>query len=172
MRIVRPSLAQVEAAKVEIERRYSRKSKRRLRTSPQLAALRLADLAALFRARYGLTLPDDDAGREDLYIALSHVATLAKSRDRMATYIEIWAPWLTVSEARQHINKALTEPGKWSADQLAWRMGLHAADRAQLGITTIGATDLNKAARARLRKRKDRDRKRARRLRLKAASAP
>lgn len=163
---------QIDSARIHVRQRDKRRSKHRLRTSPQLAALRLGDLAKLFRARYGITLPNDDAGRDDLFVALSHIATLAKSRDRMANYIEIWAPWLTVAEARQQINKALTEPEKWSADQLAWRMGLHAADRAQLGITTIGATDLNKAARLRLRKRKDRDRKRARRAKLKAASAP
>lgn len=160
------------ALRVEIKLRHKRKARARKRTAPQISTLRLNDLARLFRARYGFTLPNDDAGRDDLFVALSHIATLARSRDRMGRYVEIWAPWLTVAEARQAIDHALTEPQCWSADQLAWRMRLTAADRATLGITTIGAIDLNKAGRKRLRKRKARDREQARRARLKAACAP
>lgn len=137
-----------------------------------MATLRLNDLARLFRARYGLTLPDDDAGRDDLHVALSHLAPLSGARDRMARYVEIWAPWLTVAEARQVMDAALTQPQKWKADQLAWRLRLTAADRAALGITTIGAIDLNKAARARARKAKSAERSKAYRQRIKTANAP
>jgi hypothetical protein len=166
-------MASASAAKrVELKLRNRRKARKRARTAPQIATLRLNDLARLFRARYGITLPNDDAGRDDLFVALSHLSMLSRSRERMARYLEIWAPWLTVAEARQTIDHALTEPQRWKADQLAWRMRLTAADRATLGITTIGAVDLNKAGRTRLRKRKARDRERARRLRLKAACAP
>jgi len=160
------------ARRVEIKQRYKRKARAQTRTAPQIATLRLNDLARLFRARYGITLPDDDAGRDDLFVALSHVAMLSNSRDRMHRYVEIWAPWLTVAEARQVIDHALTNPQRWKADQLAWRMRLTAADRAALGITTIGAVDLNRAGRIRLRKAKARDRERARRARLKPACAP
>lgn len=159
-----------KAKKAEIRRRYRRKGK--FHTAPQIAALRLKDLARLFRARYGLALPDDDAGRDDLQVALSHIAPLANSRTRMERYIEIWAPWLTVREARALINQSLTDPQVWRADQLAWRLRLTAADRATLGITTIGAIDMNKAARTRARKERSKERSRAYRLRLKAANAP
>jgi hypothetical protein len=165
------TLAAVKQAQhAEIRRRYRKRKKHR--TAPQLASLRLADLAKLFRARYGLKLPDDDAGRDDLQVALSHLAALSTARDRMARYVELWAPWLTVAAARAAIDTALTEPKKWRADQLAWRMRLTAADRATLGITTIGAIDLPKAAREKLRTRKKRDRERARRKRAKAACPP
>lgn len=165
------TLAALKTAKrAEIRRRYRRGGK--ARTAPQIAALRLNDLARLFRARYGLTLPDDDAGRDDLQVALSHIAPLANSRGRMGRYIEIWAPWLTVKEAKVLIDQALTDPQVWKADQLAWRLRLTAVDRATLGITTIGAVDMNKAARARARKARSRERSKAYRLRRKAANAP
>lgn len=162
--------AALKAQRAEIRRRYQRA--KRTRSRPQLAALRLNDLARLFRARYGTKLPDDDAGRDDLAIALSHLAPLSGARERMTGYVEIWAPWLTVAEARELIDEALTKPHKWGADKLAWRLRLTAADRATLGITTIGAVDLDKAGRARLRKRKARERERIRRARIKAACAP
>lgn len=161
-----------KAQHAEIKRRYRRRARKRGRTAPQLASLRLNDLAKLFRARYGTKLPDDDAGRDDLSVALAHLATLSTARSRMAWYIENWAPWLTVAAARELTNKALTEPQKWRADQLAWRLRLTAADRATLGITTIGAIDMPKAARERLRKRKGRERDKARRAKLKSARAP
>lgn len=165
-------MANVRAARhAEIKRHYKRKARARTRSAPQIATLRLNDLARLFRARYGITLPDDDAGRDDLFVALSHLSMLSRSRERMGRYVEIWAPWLTVAEARQVIDHALTNPQRWKADQLAWRMRLTHADRTTLGITTIGAVDMNKAGRIKLRKRKARDRERARRQR-KAACAP
>lgn len=164
--------AGLRAQRAEIARRYRRKHRAGKRTAPQLATLRLNDLARLFRARYGITLPDDDAGRDDLHVALCHIAMLSNSRERMGRYVETWAPWLTVAEARQAIDAALTNPQRWKADQLAWRMRLTAADRQSLGITTIGAVDMNKAARVRLRKAKARSREQARRQRIKAACAP
>lgn len=158
------------------ERRLKAKRQPRRRTQPQLAALRIRDLAKLFRARYGHKLPDDDAGRDDLHVALCHLAMLSNSRARMSAYVEIWAPWLTVAEARQAINTALTNPQTWKADQLAWRMRLTYADRTALGITTIGAIDMNRAGRARLRRKRSRERSKARRNRLRlekaAANAP
>jgi hypothetical protein len=149
----------------EVARHYKRKARkrRRARTAPQMAALRLSDLARLFRSRYGITFPDDDAGRDDLHVALSHIATLSNSKNRMQHYVEIWAPWLTIAEARCMIDRALTNPQIWKADQLAWRMRLTAADRNALGITTIGAIDLNKAGRTKARKVRARERQRANR---------
>jgi hypothetical protein len=166
----RPSPEIVAARQAEIAQRYHRKRKNR--TPAQLAALRLRDLSALFRARYGHMLPDDDAGRDDAGIALAHMATLASARGRMSAWVTHWMPWMTNGEARTMIDYALTTPRYWTADSLAWRLHLNAIDRATLGITTIGAIDLPKAARARLRKLKDRDRKRKARAARKAASAP
>lgn len=166
-------MADAEASqRIEIKLRHRRRSRAKARTAPQIATLRLRDLAKLFRARYGITLPDDDAGRDDLYVALTHVAQLNTARERMHRYLEIWAPWLTLREARSTVDHALTNPRRWTADQLAWRMRLTLADRTALGITTIGAVDLNKAGRKRLRKARSKARSKAYRERKRAANAP
>ena len=59
----------------------------------------------------------------------------------MRDYIALWVPWMTTGEATGYINEALTNPQRWKADQLAWRLRLTAADRSALNITTIGAID-------------------------------
>src|SRR5882724_6348817 len=136
------------------------KSKRLRRPSPmQLVTLRLHDLARIFRSRYGLTLPDDDAGRDDLEVAINHLASLARPRKHMSDWIDLWAPWLTGQEQRQMIGDAIANTQHWKADQLAWRLRLTAEERKVLGVTTIGAVDENKAARTRRRRKLDRERK-------------
>lgn len=125
----------------------------------QIVTLRLNDLAKLFRSRYGITLPDDDAGRDDLEVAINHLASLARPRKHMSDWIDLWAPWLTGQEQRQMVGDAIANTQHWKADQLAWRLRLTAQERRMLGITTIGAIDENKAARTKRRKRLDRERK-------------
>lgn len=129
----------------------------------QLVTLRLNDLAKLFHGRYGHTLPDDDAGRDDLIVAVNHLACLPHPQKPIEHWIEIWAPWLTVKERKAIVADALVCPTRWKADALAWRLRLTAADRAALGITTIGAIDENKAARAKRRRQQARNRMRANR---------
>lgn len=119
----------------------------------QLVALRLRDLSKLFRARYGITLPDDDAGRDDMAVAVNHLAGLPHPREAIMHWLETWAPWLTISEQKDIIAEAVsTKRQVWKADALAWRLGLTAEDRKMLGITTIGAIDESKAERAKNRK--------------------
>jgi hypothetical protein len=125
----------------------------------QLVALRMRDLAKLYRSRYGISLPDDDAGRDDLKIALNHLACLAHPRGHIANWIEIWAPWLTAAEQRDIVPLILANPQRWKADALAWRLRLTKEQRTMLGITTIGAIDENKAARTKRRRAADRQRK-------------
>ena len=137
------------------------RTKRGRRSTPrQIVALRLNDLARLFRARYGITLPDDDAGRDDLELVAHHIAALPQAARRFQLWAELWAPWLTVGEMRQIAGKAFASPRPWTADQLAWRLRLTREDRMTLGITTIGAVDHAKAARTKRRKERDRQRKR------------
>lgn len=136
------------------------KTKKRSRRSPmQLVGLRLNDLAKIFRARYGNVLPNDDAGRDDLLVAVHHLASLAHPRGHIAKWLDLWAPWLTLAEHKQIIGEALASPQKWKADALAWRMRLTKEDRRMLGVTTIGAIDENKAARTKRRRHLDRQRK-------------
>ena len=118
----------------------------------QLVALRLTDLARLFRGRYGHVLPDDDAGRDDLVVAINHLACLPHPQKPIEHWLEIWAPWLTIAERKTIVPPILANPQRWKADPLAWRLRLTAADRATLGITTIGSIDENKGARKKRRK--------------------
>lgn len=139
--------------------RQKPKHKAARRTPMQLVALRLHDLAKIFRHRYGIELPDDDAGREDLEIAVNHLANLARPRRHIANWIGLWAPWLTAAEQSDLVGKALANPQHYKADGLAWRLSLKAEERRMLGITTIGAIDENKAARAKRRRTLERERK-------------
>lgn len=140
------------------------KPRARNRRSPmQLVALRMRDLATLFRSRYGIELPDDDAGRDDLVVALNHLACLAHPRGHIANWIDLWSPWLTAKEQRELVPPILANPQRWKADALAWRLRLTMEQRTMLGITTIGAVDMNKGARTKRRKQKDRERKAAKR---------
>lgn len=164
----RPKLANVKI--------YSTRQKRRRRShsSPcQIAALRLNDLARLFRARYGMTLPDDDAGRDDIAVAVNHLASLAHPRGRITKWLEVWAPWMTLAERAELITEGMVRQRHWTADQLAWRLRLTDADRTALGITTIGAVDCPKAERTKRRRRKAKERmKRLRQSRKLTAFAP
>lgn len=131
---------------------------RKDRSPCQIAALRMHDLARLFRARYGVVLPDDDAGRDDIEVAANHLASLAHPKGRIIKWIRLWAPWMSVAEQDDIIAAAITSQKHWTADQLAWRMRLTDADRSVLGITTIGAIDCPKAERTERRAQKAKQR--------------
>jgi hypothetical protein len=136
----------------------------------QLVGLRLADLAKVFRHRYGAQLPDDDAGRDDLALALMHLASLAHPRGHIAKWIDAWAPWLPAGEQRQMVAAAISYPQRLKADAIAWRMRITKEERSMLGLTTIGAIDEGKAARTK--RRRERDRQRKERQRRAAGAKP
>jgi hypothetical protein len=139
--------------------KQKRSSKARRRSPMQLIALRMNDLAILFRSRYGITLPDDDAGRDDMEVALNHLACLPHPMPAIKAWLETWAPWLTLAEQRDVAAPIIANPQRWKADALAWRLRLTMEQRTMLGITTIGAIDMNKGARTKRRRMLDRHRK-------------
>lgn len=144
------------------------KGKRKRSTPMQIVALRISDLSTLFRSRYGVVLPDDDAGRDDIRLAVDHLAALSHPAKAITRWLETWAPWLTLAEHRQVIADGIANQRHWKADALAWRLRLTREERTMLGITTIGAIDMAKAARTKRRRDRDRARKAAKR---KAAGA-
>jgi hypothetical protein len=106
---------------------------------------RLGDLQGLFRDRYGNRLPDDDAGREDLWELLL-VASLAYNPERMMrNQIAIWAPWMGRAEAaqlRDDVNRTPIYLRKPSARILGERLNLTSEERRRLGIVTIRPADM------------------------------
>lgn len=160
----------IEAQLKEVARRYKR---RRSRSKPQMASLRVRDLNRLFSARYGHTLPDDDAGRDDAMVMAHHLACLSGNpAERVTNWLELRCPWFTIGETKALIAEVLTHPIRWRADKLAWRMRLTAADRSTLRITTIGAIDASKDERTAQRKERNRkaqqSRRRARGVKVRA----
>lgn len=143
-------------------RYFSTRGKRGKRKSTplQIVGLRLVDLATLFRTRYGgQILPNDDSGRDDIKLAVDHLGALAHPARAITRWIGLWAPWLSIGEQQQYLVQGISHRRNWTADQLAWRLRLTKEERKMLGITTIGAIDMPKAARKKRRRDRERMRK-------------
>jgi hypothetical protein len=129
-----------------------------------MAPLRCAELRRLFVDRYGRVLPDDDAGRDDARIMCHHLALMSGDQHiRMKSWLTVWTPWMSADEVASLIANVIAKPIRWRADPMAARLGLKEADRARLGITTIGAVDMTKAEREAARKAQKREAKREQR---------
>ena len=64
-----------------------------------LRRLRFGDLRRLLQHRWGYVLPDDDAGRGDLWLLVTNCSlAAAEPEKKMAHVIEVWAPWMTPDE--------------------------------------------------------------------------
>jgi hypothetical protein len=92
-------------------------------------------------------LPDDDDGRDSVFIMLQHLAMLADARLRIADWLRRCAPWLPEIEAEALAESAMMRPRRWKADTLAERLNLTDAERSFLEIRTIGAVDCTKEQR-------------------------
>lgn len=100
------------------------------------------------RARYHGRLPDDATGRACAEIMVHHLAGVPEDpRQSIPPWLEQWAPWLSIADAKALMAEAILRPRRWKADKLAWRLKLTDADRDQLGITTIGSIDISRAER-------------------------
>jgi hypothetical protein len=75
-----------------------------------LRRLRLGNLQKLFRHRYGPVLPDDDAGRDDLYELLLPISVGPHAEIKMPKAIEVWAPWMKQDEAEALIDRVNRTP--------------------------------------------------------------
>lgn len=139
--------------RAEMMRRYAWRDEQQRRANPLrlLTLVRLNELERIWLDNYGLYLPDDDSGWDDLDVMAHHLAHLGGSADKIAARIVEWAAMWTefptdkVTRLARQI--ATNPPRKWKADTLAWRLQLTMAQRTRLKITTIGAIDVKPADR-------------------------
>jgi hypothetical protein len=109
--------------------------------------LRYGALLRLLRHRYGHVLPDDDAGRDDLWLLVSNTSLAASEpKKKMRHVIELWAPWMTPDEAAAYVEHVwgldLYERTE-TAEAIGRRLGLTNAERNALKLwpfTPIDAT--------------------------------
>src|SRR5262245_61128681 len=113
--------------------------------------------------RYGTSLPDDDAGRDDLALMLGYLIHMPHGTLKAENFIDLWAPWCVLGEKQMALREAaLSPPTRLTADQLAERLGVTMELRSRLGLTVIGAIDCDRQSRADRRRepRRRRDRER------------
>jgi hypothetical protein len=166
----------VSAKLREVARRYawqSRQHRGLVSRDTFIMRVRLRELERFFEHRYGPTLPDDDAGRDDLFIA-AHTIGGAYPFDvakRIVAWAKLWCPWMDDTEMQELAERVSANPHRWQADTQAGRLGLTDAERSALRITTIGAVDVSKAERVQRRKRRARERAAASRQRRRRPKA-
>jgi hypothetical protein len=132
--------------------------------------IRLGHVSKLLLDRYGVELPDDDAGTEDLRILLHVKANANRPEQRekvLLNTIALWAPWMPDDKARQTAAEIALKPLKVTSDWLGRELNVDCATRDRLGIWQIGAIDLDMEARKERRKerRRQQDRERKKRSR-------
>jgi hypothetical protein len=133
--------------------------------------LRLRDMRNYLRCRYGHTLPDDDAGREDLRELLYPISVGPNAAIKMPKAIEIWAPWMNTKEAAELIDDINLMPiwhRKPKGRELGKRLRVTDQMRQQWGLWTIKPCDLTDEQLAEWRKARDRERKRRKRQQTRA----
>jgi hypothetical protein len=125
--------------------------------------LRYGALLRLFRHRYGHVLPDDDAGRDDLWLLVSNTSLAASAPEKkMRHVIELWAPWMTPDEAAAYVEHVWgldlyerTETG----EAIGRRLGLTNAERFALKLwpfKPVDATDEELELQRKVRRRENR----------------
>jgi hypothetical protein len=163
------------AKHAEIARRYAwhaDEHRKYPRGSPALLCrIRLRELEALYKRRYGGRLPFGDAGIEDLKIVAHHIAHMGGDALRhVIAWAAEWMPDLPRERAETLARAVLDDPVKFKAATLGWRLRLTEEERTALGITTIrpfGVTDKDMAER-----RKAKARERAARWRARQEKKP
>ncbi len=122
--------------------------------------LRYGALVKLFRHRWGYVLPDDDAGRGDLWELITNVSLAVGSPNKKVKHvIALWAPWMPPDEAEmmiEHVKVLTIYERRPTAKQLGERLRLTNAERERLKLwpfKPIDVTDEEIAERRKTRKR-------------------
>jgi hypothetical protein len=134
----------------------------RLARREVIRRLRIGDLQKFLRFRYGPTLPDDDAGRDDLHEVLLPIS-LGPQGDwqKLKNAIEVWAPWMDADEAGPLIDRINRTPRHLrlrTARQLGDRLRVTTEERERLKLKTIKPFDVTDKQLKELRKAKHRAR--------------
>jgi len=146
-----------QAAHRAIARRYAwdeRRQSDERRRYPFFAVKRLRELENLFARRYGATLPDDDAGRDDLYIAASHIFQMGSPDVHIPAWARLWAPWLGEEECAALIAEVARKREHWKAAKLGQVTRLTDVERTEEDITTFWPFDVPRTEVKKRRKRK------------------
>jgi len=129
--------------------------RRRSKPDPErlILNLRLKDLNSLIAHRHGgdaatYTLPDDDAGREYLYILISHYANVDPNAPRRI--IKLRAPWMSADEAERVIDMAFSYQRRWRSSTLGRELNYSEAEWHALRLRTVGPTGMTPEERRRI----------------------
>ena len=83
--------------------------------------VQLNDHSRYLRNRYGHELPNDDAGRDDLYELLLTISLGDGADRKMRHAIGLWAKWMSRDEIAQHIDGINRTPDICvSAPRVTW----------------------------------------------------
>lgn len=169
----RPTPEQIAARKWEIKRRYSHKAKVGKRTR-SMAAIRLAELTRWLHDTHGAGAELEPSDQSVLIarIFAHHMAALPEMSRRVQAWIDRYTPWLTLASQEVLIAEIASCPLKWSADKLAWKLGLTDDQRSRLKITTIGAVDCNREQRKARDRQRRAEREKQRRATKRATRVP
>ena len=129
--------------------------RRRSKPDPErlILNLRLKDLNRLIAHRHGgdaatYTLPDDDAGREYLYILISHYANVDPNAPRRI--VRLRAPWMSADEAERVIDMAFSYQRRWRSSTLGRELNYSEAEWRMLRLRTVGPTGMTPEERKRV----------------------
>lgn len=169
----RPSPELIKARKWEIAKRYDRKAKVG-RRSRGMAAIRISQMMRWLDDEYGAGVELEPCERSMLIVRIfaHHFMSLPHGARRLSNWYLIYCPWLSLRDREYLIGEATHAPLKWSADKLAWKLGMRDEQRTRLKITTIGAVDCNRDQRKARDKVKRAERERTRRAAKRQARVP
>jgi hypothetical protein len=136
---------------------------RRRHRGPPLNILRHAQVRRILADRYGPILPDDDAGRDDLFVMLSLRVTRGEGELVLRRVVDVLAPWMSDQEATALLDRVYDKIIKWTAVGLGRRLNLTDADRTRLKVWMIAAVDVSPEERLERRSERRREYQRKRR---------